>query len=102
MRVEVEHDGELLSVDSRAPLTILEVLERLELEDLATGSGARSLGEVTGLVSFVAVRVGDELRAVLGLGPRLSGQTLAEEDREFIATLGAQALVAVDNLHLHV
>ncbi|MCH2268458.1 hypothetical protein [Candidatus Thalassarchaeum betae] len=31
MRVEVEHDGELLSVDSRAPLTILEVLERLDI-----------------------------------------------------------------------
>ena len=31
MRVEVEHDGELLSVHSRAPLTILEVLERLDI-----------------------------------------------------------------------
>ncbi len=31
MRVEVEHDGELLSVDYRAPLTILEVLERLDI-----------------------------------------------------------------------
>ena len=31
MRVEVEHDGELLSVDSWAPLTILEVLERLDI-----------------------------------------------------------------------
>ena len=31
MRVEVEHDGELLSVDSRAPLTILELLERLDM-----------------------------------------------------------------------
>ncbi|HIC50429.1 MAG: hypothetical protein CXX69_05080 [Candidatus Thalassarchaeum betae] len=31
MRVEVEHDGELLSVDSKAPLTILELLERLDI-----------------------------------------------------------------------
>ena len=29
MQVEVEHDGEVLSVESEGPLTISEVLERL-------------------------------------------------------------------------
>ncbi|HIM64420.1 MAG: hypothetical protein QF591_04775 [Candidatus Thalassarchaeum sp.] len=29
MEVEVEHDGEVLSVESEGPLTISEVLERL-------------------------------------------------------------------------
>jgi len=55
----------------------------------------------TGLVQLVPVNVGEEVRAFIGVGPRLDHRPIEAEEREFIQTLGAQAVVACDNLRLH-
>jgi sigma-B regulation protein RsbU (phosphoserine phosphatase) len=57
--------------------------------------------ERTGLSEFIPLRTGDSVAAVMGLGGRLDGRGLGDEDRAFVRTLGEQALVARDNLRMH-
>src|SRR5206468_112117 len=44
----------------------------------------------------------DETRGYLALGGRRDGRPLAQEDVEFLSTLGHQAVTALDNLKLHI
>jgi sigma-B regulation protein RsbU (phosphoserine phosphatase) len=54
-----------------------------------------------GLRHLIPLGAGQTMDAIVGLGPRLDGSDLGVEDRAFVRTLGDQALVARDNLRMH-
>ena len=86
-------------------------IERLERIGAADGLGpsdggvpSGALGEIlaeAGLERLVPFRAGHATRGFLALGPRQDGRPLANEETEFLSTLGNQALTALDNLRYH-
>jgi sigma-B regulation protein RsbU (phosphoserine phosphatase) len=86
----------------------LQSLAQLEFEQLRStldgDTPPRALADVmsrAGIQDLVPLQVGKSVEAVIGLGPRLDRRPLADEELGFIRTLGEQALVARDNLRMH-
>lgn len=79
-----------------------------ELASLATDRRVAELpaGELQdilarlGLDTVIPLRAGESCHGALLLGPRASGEPLAEDDRDFLRSLASQAATAFDNLRL--
>ncbi len=79
-----------------------------ELRELEHDVPCRELGEgplrelvlELQLDTVIPLRSGESCHGALLLGPRASGHTLAEEDRDFLRSLASQAAAAFDNLRL--
>ncbi len=53
-----------------------------------------------GIDTVIPLRSGESCHGALLLGPRASGSSLAEEDRDFLRSLASQAAASLDNLRL--
>jgi sigma-B regulation protein RsbU (phosphoserine phosphatase) len=53
-----------------------------------------------GLALLVPMRIHDETRGVLAVGPKLSGAPFSDTDLEFLTTLGNQAMTSLENVRL--
>jgi phosphoserine phosphatase RsbU/P len=53
-----------------------------------------------GIAVLVPMRIHDETRGLLAVGPKLSGQPYSENDLEFLDTLGSQAMASLENARL--
>jgi serine phosphatase RsbU (regulator of sigma subunit) len=110
-RALVLHDGSLveqrgvrLQPDDRAALEAkADLLASLpdgcrvaSLED----EGLRELLSGLGMQSVIPLRSGESAHGALLLGPRASGKSFTEEDRDFLRSLASQAAAALDNLRL--
>ncbi len=84
-KVDLSGDGELLAIS-----------EPVELED----SPAYQKYHDAGLALLVPMRIHDEIRGVIGIGPKISSGHFDEADFEFLKTLGNQAVTSLENARL--
>ncbi|MGH9333850.1 MAG: GAF domain-containing protein, partial [Vicinamibacteria bacterium] len=92
-RAVVAERGAPLSQEDR------EALERASASELEDGSLRERL-ERLGIQIVVPLRSGESVHGALLLGPRASGMSLSEEDRDFLRSLTAQAAAAFDHIRL--
>ncbi|MCL4819960.1 MAG: PP2C family protein-serine/threonine phosphatase [Vicinamibacteria bacterium] len=86
------------SAAASAPL--LALLERpTAVEALPPGEPREALAEMR-LATVIPLRIGARPEGFFAIGPRISGAPASDEDLDFAATLGQQALAALDTLRL--
>jgi sigma-B regulation protein RsbU (phosphoserine phosphatase) len=100
----VEERGRTLSLEERRALegwshTLQSLPEDREVRNLDAPTLRRDL-EALGVDLVLPLRSGETAHGVLLLGPRASGEPLAEEDRDFLRSLASQVAATLDNLRL--
>ncbi len=73
---------------------------RLAKPETSAGDGFFPEWKRTGITALVPMRIRDETRGLLALGPKLSGEPFSESDLEFLSTLGHQAMSSIENVRL--
>jgi sigma-B regulation protein RsbU (phosphoserine phosphatase) len=68
-------------------------------EILEDGRSFPSLKQA-GISVLVPMRIHEETRGILAVGSKLSGESFTENDLEFLATLGNQAMTSLENARL--
>jgi sigma-B regulation protein RsbU (phosphoserine phosphatase) len=73
---------------------------RLSKPETPAGDGFFPEWKQAGIAVLVPMRIHDETRGLLALGPKLSGEPFSESDLEFLSTLGHQAMSSIENVLL--
>lgn len=73
---------------------------RLAKPETSAGDGFSPEWKQAGITALVPMRIHDETRGLLALGPKLSGEPFSESDLEFLSTLGHQAMSSIENVRL--
>ncbi len=84
---------------ARAPSVEPQVLQLTQPEHLVDGGSFPKLKQA-GLSVIVPMRIHDETRGAFAVGAKLSRDPFTESDLEFLATLGNQAMTAIENARL--
>jgi sigma-B regulation protein RsbU (phosphoserine phosphatase) len=82
----------LLEADSE----LIEISEPLLLEETQRFDYYKKLG----FAALVPMRIQDETKGILAIGPKISGVNFDEGDLEFLKTLGNQAMTSLENARL--
>lgn len=75
---------------------LIEISEPLLLEETQRFDYYKKLG----FAALVPMRIQDETKGILAIGPKISGMNFDEGDLEFLKTLGNQAMTSLENARL--
>jgi sigma-B regulation protein RsbU (phosphoserine phosphatase) len=100
----VEQRGCTLSPEDRVRIEaggqrLAELADDVRVADLPDGE-VRDILLREGIDTAIPLRSGESCHGALLLGPRGSGKSLVDEDRDFLRSLASQAAASLDNLRL--